>query len=593
MEQPTSDEERRKQIEIIKVMNFAEKCPKLTPKEFIMMGYEPSAVAEVFKEEAKPEEPIVNEETETPGKYSPYVINWVDDEYLCSWTRIKPFLTNRLKEGEDLFMMAHSKDEIIGKPQLVSEVKSSLPLVLKVKKIEDEKEVIRYKFIDDRYDKRYDGYEEDSIETSFYIYRVIFKDIEYMVFSGEKLEPELYTFKGMKIKMPVGTELTKTLKIRSIANIFFSKEAHSSIRLISKGELVAFTKKLGIDYGLDMDGWRDFLFTHPDDKTYLHSDMYNKIRIAQLLSGKWEGYPLHVLNMGPLAKGKTKELECLDYIFREEKGICEAGNSTPKALVPSYKEKPASPGYILNCVRIALVDELMKMVSNAMGGTRQEDLVKNALGQLNMILEHKKRLIGSGNDNSLVAKATAKCLFQSNPLQGKRFLEDHLDMVDSTTLSRMLCVVQDKTEQDFIDSNIPEVRNNSGNTKTTLYTLKKEGCICIDGVTTNIPLLIYDNCQEFNVVFDIERVRSLFKTSISLAPERMKAVWKGRGLHHTILLLDGLVKWRCLFKDYDYSFTALEQDYVELEALISNIVLSWKTDLNPPRWQESFRGASL
>ena len=583
MEQQITKEDKLKLIEVIKVKNFAEKCPGLSAQNFIDMGYEPFAVAKVFKKEESKEEEAKKQ------VYLSNQINWLEEDYFSSWNKIKPFMINRLKEEDSLFFLAHSKDKIIGKPQMISEVKSSIPLVMKVEKTEDGEKVTQFKFIDDRYDKRYDGYEKDSMEMSFYIYRVICKDIEYMVFSCEKLEPELYTFTGMKIKMPVGTELTKTLKIRSIANIFFAKEAHSSIKIVSKEELIEFTKTLGKDLGIDKQGFSDLLFLHPDGKVYNHSPVYTKIRVAQILSGKWEGYPLHILNMGPLAKGKTKELEALDFKFQEDKGICEAGNSTPKALVPSYKEKPASPGYILNCVRVALIDELMKMVSNAMGGTRQEDLVKNALGQLNMILEHKKRLIGSGNDNSLIAKATAKCLFQSNPLPGKRLLEDHLEIIDSSTLSRMLCVVQDKTEQDFIDSNIPKFVTICGNTNTNIYTLLEGGLYTWKGVTTNIPLLIYDNCQNWVSTFNMDRVRELFKVTVTLAPDKMRQVWKGRGLHHTILLLDGLVKWRCLFRDYDSTFTAIDEDYLELEGLLTNIILSWKTDVsNMSSWKSYF-----
>jgi len=569
-------EDRKRIAKIYAAKYTYDKHGGLSENDARLLGWDKDIYEEVVKLSKPVKEKVVEEEENEEWKARQ--INWVDGDYLCSWARIKPYLINRLKEANNLFFIAHSRDEIIGKPQMISETKASIPLVMKVEKIDGGEAIIQYKFIDDRYDKRYDGYEKDSLEKSYYIYRVIDKDIEHMVFSENKLDPELYTFKGMKIKMPIGTELTKSLKIRSIANIFLAKECHSAIKLISQKELVEFTKKLKEDLGIGMQEWKELMFLHPDGKVYLHSDMYNKVRIAQLLSGTWEGYPLHVMNMGPLAKGKTKELEALDFKFQEDKGICEAGNSTPKVLVPSYKEKPASPGYILNCVRLALIDELMKMVANALGGTRQEDLVKNSLGQLNMILEHKKRLIGSGNDNSLVAKATAKCIFQTNPLQGKRFLEEHLDLIDSSTLSRMLCVVQDQEEQEFIDNNVPY---NCGNTYTNIYTNNNIGYIYLSGVTTNFPLLIYDNCQKFVSVFDLEIIRNQFKNSQNLVPERLKSLWKGRGLHHTILLLDGLVKWRCLFRDYDPTFTAIEEDYVELEALVSKIILSWKTDLNP------------
>jgi hypothetical protein len=361
--------------------------------------------------------------------------------------------------------------------------------------------------------------------------------------------------------------------------------------LISKTELIEFTKYLKEKYGIDQQEFINLTFLHPDGKVYLHSQAYNLIRVAQLLSGKWEGYPLHLMNMGPLAKGKTKELEALDFKFNEDRGICEAGNSTPKVLVPSFKEKPATPGYILDCNRVALIDELMKMINNANSGSRTEDIARAALGQLNMLLEHKKRTIGSGNDNSLVTKATAKCIFATNPFPGRVMLKDHLNIIDDTTLSRMLCFVQDKEEQEFVQSNVPF---NCGYTLQHIYIDRQEnGEVGMDiyrGVPTKIYSTIYDNCQNFVSALDLERVRKIFLTLSDFSQEPMKSVWKGRGLHHTILLLDGLVKFRCLFKDFDDTFTAKDEDYELLEALLVRIINSWNTDLSPKQGPPVWRG---
>lgn len=512
------------------------------------------------------------------NQFEPYSINWIDNENLTTWKQIKAYTVGCIKRSGELLMLAHSNDSITGKPQLITEVKQTIPLIQKMEKIDkDENAVVSYKFIDDRIDKRFDGFEKESYEEAFYVYRVIHNDLEYIVFSKEKLDPEQYTFKGMCIKMQTIPQLTKDLKVRSASNVFFAKECHSTVKIMSKEELIEFTKFLRDKIGLDGEGFTRLTFLHPDGKVYLHSPVYNKVRVAQLLSGKYEGYPLSVGNMGPLAKGKTKELEALDYKFNESKGICEAGNSTPKVLVPSFKEKPASPGYILECNRVALIDELMKMVANANNGTRQGEIVRNSLGQLNMILEHKKRTIGSGNDNSLVAKATAKCLFATNPLPGKSKLSDHLSIVDETTMSRILWLVQDEEEQEFINNNKPE---KCGNTYTIQYIQNEGGIIYRESVTTLFYIQIYDSCQVFLSSGNEGRIREIFSTSVNMLSEPMRSVWKGRGLHHTTLLLDGIVKFRCLFRDYDPTFTATEEDYNELQAILTRIVTSWDTDLS-------------
>ena len=517
-------------------------------------------------------------------------INWLDSDFYDSWDKIKGRTINLLRkenslDNHKLFLIGHSNDTIIGKPQMIHETTQNIPLIIKVgKKKEQDGIEVSYKFLDDRYDKRYDGYQMASLDKKFYVYRIINDDQEYLAFSETKLDCNLYTLKGMKVKMPNLSELTKTLRVRSVATVFFVKEAHSAIKALPKEELIEFTKELGEKIGFNQEAFKNITFLNSDGKIYLHSETYNLIRIAQLLSGKYQGYPLHILNIGPIGKGKTTELEALDYKFNESKGILEAGNSTPKALIPSFKEKPASPGYILSTVRVALIDELMKMIANANINGRSGETVQEHLSQLNMILEHKKRTIGSGNDNSLMAKATSKVIFCANALPGKRLLADHIGVVDASTLSRMLCVVQDQEEQNFIENNVPinlgEFALITGHTYANIYRNGGEGLYNWKGVSSNIYVLIYDSCQLFGINFDEKRVNDLFKMTCNLVEEPLKTVWKARGLHHMVLLLDGLVKYRCLFKDYDPTFTATDYDYFLLEGLIKRIIDSWTIDIS-------------
>jgi len=56
----------------------------------------------------------------------------------------------------------------------------------------------------------------------------------------------------------------------------------------------------------------------------------------------------------------------------------------------------------------------------------------------------------------------------------------------------------------------------------------------------------------------------------NLAKEPMKSsVWRPRAKHHTTLLIDGLCKHRCLFKDYDDTFMAKEEDYNKHKIMFS------------------------
>jgi len=55
----------------------------------------------------------------------------------------------------------------------------------------------------------------------------------------------------------------------------------------------------------------------------------------------------------------------------------------------------------------------------------------------------------------------------------------------------------------------------------------------------------------------------------------MKSIWRSRSEHHISLIIDGLVKFRCLFEDYDNTFKPIESDYVRAKALVYKMVKNW------------------
>jgi hypothetical protein len=83
------------------------------------------------------------------------------------------------------------------------------------------------------------------------------------------------------------------------------------------------------------------------------------------------------------------------------------------------------------------------------------------------------------------------------------------------------------------------------------------------------------------VVSNLEKIRGIFKEILKHVKEPMKSIFNARGLHHSILLLDGIVKVRCLFRDYDITYTPKEEDYEELRKLLYHIIKTWNTDLSP------------
>jgi hypothetical protein len=217
-------------------------------------------------------------------------------------------------------------------------------------------------------------------------------------------------------------------------------------------------------------------------------------------------------------------------------------------------------------------------------------------------------LVGSGNDNSTIVKTTAKVCITTNPLKGKTKLSHHLSLLDNTTLSRMLIWVQDKPEVDkiYAKDGIRSSKVPLTDMRTSVSTAEN---IVSRGVIFSFPhvgawdcilgndekgsynpyfhdfLTIYDSCQTFLVDFEMDRVKKVLTKTLTKSRDAMQQVWKSRGLHHAILVLDGLTKFRCLFKDSDISFKSNDSDYALLEQILTHMVQTWDSDLELTNWE--------
>ncbi len=485
----------------------------------------------------------------------------LDQAKLNTWPELKKHMLKRYS-GNDLFFVSHKEDEIIGKPQLIEKHQKKIVLVRKLKKRVpgdlDLNYKIAYKFPDDNLNRRDDGFEIDNYSHWFWIYKIIDDNKEYILFSEKKLSPDLYRFRGMKIVLKDNSEISKTLRFKSLTSLFIAIEEEKAIKILSKEKLIEKFQELKTKYNLNEERFRENLFTNEDNKVYNHTENYSKVITSWLFSGKFEGYPINLLILGPVGTGKTTLLECLNNKFQEDTGIFEAGNSTLKGIIPSFKETPANPGYILDCIRMGLIDELMKMVRNARSQSKYQDHMSNYLNSLNMLLEQKDRTIGSGCD-TIRAKSTAKLLFMTNPFGDYNSISNHIGLIDKTTLSRFICLVEDLDERKVIEEkNIPENVN--------------------EKMSNNEFLTIFDSCQAFLIDYDEAKIKEIYLKTLEKIGNEMKSVWSARGLHHAVLLLDGLVKCRCLFES-DTTFKPKTQDYDDLEKLILYIIASWDCDL--------------
>ena len=520
-----------------------------------------------------------------------YENDFVWTKYAVNWKQAKTIAYRESQKNDRLIFFASGNDMIQGKAQIIdNNKKNNLILMIRSEKYnketkEDEETI---KFIGEGFDKRFDGQQKEILDKSYWIYTVIDEGNEYIMLCEKKIESsEIHIFSGMKVKINNSNELSKDFRCKGLKELFFCANYEPLIKAMPKEELIEYTGKFLLENHLNNDIFHnlffDLPFTHYDGNIYRQPQDYMLLRHAQLLSGKVDGYPLSMLSLGVPGCSKTIELECLDHIFQE--GIMEAGNSTPKALVPSFKEKPASPGFIMSKNRVALIDEIMKMVDKQIdSGNGSITTMKNQISELNMILEHKRRNIGSGNDNTFVGQSTSKTLMVGNPSSRYSYLHDHVKILDESTLSRLFIWIKDNEHKNFIRSN--KILK-SQDTYGTYIPMNLEKSMLVGKVYGDFIyhyyLSIYDSCQRFICDISDDKVKELFNEVEALCNYKLQNVWGARGLHHTKLLIDGITKFRCIFKDLDNSFTSKEEDYDIAEKILIKMVGSWEKDMSPSK----------
>ena len=518
-----------------------------------------------------------------------YENDFVWTNIINQWNDAKKISKKEYKKHERLIFFGHANNKIKGKAQIIdNEKKKNVILMTLAEKENKETKQIekKIKYIGEGFDKRFDGQPKEYMDKSYWVYTVVDDGEEYVMFSEKKLESsEIHIFYGMTIKANNSNELLKDFKCKGIKNLFFCKEYQPLIKAMPKNQIIEYTGKFILDNNIDKNDFTNFFFdvpfTHFDGNIYRQPEDYMMLRHAQLLSGKVDGYPLSMLSLGVPGCSKTIELECMDHLFQE--GIMEAGNSTPKALVPSFKEKPASPGFIMSRNRIALIDEFMKMVDKQIdSGNGSTTVMKNQISELNMILEHKRRSVGSGNDNSFVGQSTSKTIMVGNPSSRYSYLHDHIKILDESTLSRLFIWVKDNEHKNFVRKNKVIKSQDTYKTYTHILVCDSDS-VSIGKVFGDLVyqyyLSVYDSCQAFICEIDDKKVSELFKDVQALCDYRMDNIWASRGLHHTRLIIDGITKFRCIFKDLDDSFVANNDDYEMAQKILIRMVNSWGKEI--------------
>ena len=297
--------------------------------------------------------------------------------------------------------------------------------------------IFRLFFPDDDSAGRYVKMNLPECYACFYVYDLKTPDMRRLrVFSEQKLEYRPYVIEGIVYLGDDFADIGYTKRAKIKMPYFYVHTAHPKIpqykdhdQLFNALRPLELTKHRLCNY----------LFSHEKDGcSYLHPNYFMDMIMAFLFSAKFGGYPLHLLIISQPGAGKSTLEEALHEKIEDYQAITEGSGSTLKALIPSFKSTTPAQGSLITSNRLAVIDEFLRILIRI----RPEDR-EHQLAMLNPLLEHKKRVFGSGN-SSMEGSMTARMIAVSNPVWGTSNMGVLCDNIDTSFLSRMLIWYIDK-----------------------------------------------------------------------------------------------------------------------------------------------------
>ena len=289
--------------------------------------------------------------------------------------------------------------------------------------------------------------------------------------------------------------------------------------------------------------------------TFKQPSFINTLVLAWLFSGK-KNYPLHINIVGMPHCGKTELLERISELLNEE--IMDCGGSTIKALIPSFHGTTPEIGALFRSRRVCMLDELINMLART--GRKSEE-TSDMFITANNILEHKKNhKFGSGKGNVMMSMH-AKVIAVNNPATGKSIKE---------TFAIMRVAFMDRFLPIRFSSNYKLYVSSGNAVEEGGKTVKKFAFQSI-----------MDYLNSFVTDFNKARYNDCLSEIRPVVPEELRFFFSSRiSSHHFLLILDGIVKIRCLLEK-DCSWAANERDYARFTDWLRDWVRWWWDDKLP------------
>jgi hypothetical protein len=473
-------------------------------------------------------------------------------------------LTNGVYEKTGLIKFYISKETTIS-GKIVAEIyeyAQKIPIAYLAETTKENKETFETEkriFLFGEFPSRMRWIIKKEINIPFYVYRFITEgNDEFILLTTEQHEIGDYIVTGVKTQITDLKALTDSAKLTTKLPFFFAQEIKNRIvKYHSHKEFFNRIKYLGIT----TETLFDFPFTISVNNKNLKllQPIWYKWFIWSWLTHQEKGminpYPLHILQLGVKHSGKSLLLNTLYARSKETRPVFSGSSSTLKHLVPSFKYNPAKIGYLAESNRFSFCDEFLRCLVNTRT-TKEGSSREESVALMNDLLEHQKRLVGSGV-SSVNVNMTARIFATTNPIREIRNVEDLINSFDESFLSRWIVYYQSEDHVNMI--------RKSRDSMLEVFKYKIE---------TNDWISLLDYLHTFSAEYDMKKVDEIFNAVPDVLTENLKKHYDARHIHHIECIIDGIIKTRCMLTGDD-SFKAKEEDYKILKDIWLNIVSSW------------------
>lgn len=389
-----------------------------------------------------------------------------------------------------------------------------------------------------------------SHTQSFFVYKFLHDNEEYLLFSEEKLEPMRAKVSGTHFKINDRKEIGESRTLPVNQDVIFCHTVEPAITKMDSEVMDGIKEKASHEWLAEklLGGFR-------------HPEWFEKMMLSLLSVKDENGYPSHVMWLAPPGTGKSYFLECLNRSLDEPAGIQTGEGSTMKGLIPSFKDQPPKEGHLLESQRVALVDEKFNLLSNSV---RNSDTnLKDAFRPMLSLLEHTSRTFSSGN-GQIRGVMNSMMIGVGNPSYGIKNLAQAVEKLDPAYLSRAILYQQTEQHIEYVQERKNVVKKKYPNEEDAFPEFDAEFVSLIDTLR-----------EDISVAVDYDRLDELEEELEAIVPATFtRQIYRARYDHHLENLVTGIAKMNTLIEGRE-EFEARDKDYDEARHIMELVIGSW------------------